>query len=102
MDGLIKQLSAEALEAMRLVSPRTNIDNLKARVLIMHDREDALVPAEESRRLAEALGENRNTYYTEFSLFQHVDPTRSVSPPVYAREAFKFFLHMYNIIKELS
>ncbi|MCH7786883.1 MAG: hypothetical protein IIC22_05170 [Chloroflexi bacterium] len=102
VDGLIEQLSAEALENMRLISPRTNIDNLKARVLIMHDREDALVPAEESRRLAEALGENRNTYYTEFSLFQHLDPTRSVSPPVYAREAFKFFLHMYNIIRELS
>lgn len=102
VDGLIRQLSAEALEAMRLISPRTNIDNLKARVLIMHDREDALVPAEESRRLAEALGENRNTYYTEFSLFQHVDPTRSVNPPLYAREAFKFFLHMYNIIRELS
>ena len=102
VDGLLGQLSAKALENMRLISPRMNIDNLKARVLIMHDREDALVPAEESRRLAEALGDNRNTYYTEFSLFQHLDPTRPVSPLVYAREAFKFFLHMYNIIRELS
>ena len=99
---LLEALAPSTLEKMRLVSPSTQIDRLKARVLIMHDREDDLVPSEESRRLAEALPEGADTYYTEFSLFQHVDPTKSVSPPVYARELFKLFLHMYNVLREIS
>ena len=35
---------------MDRVSPSRDIDNLKARVLVMHDTEDNNVPAEESRR----------------------------------------------------
>ncbi len=102
VDGLIARLPAEALETLRTISPSTHIENLRARALIMHDREDSLVPSEESRRLAEALGDDQSAYYTEFSLFQHVDPTRPASPPVFAREAFKLFLHMYNVLRELS
>ena len=101
-DDLVSQLSPATLESLRLISPSTQIDQLRARVLIMHDREDDLVPSEESKRLADALGPDKRTYHTEFSLFQHVDPTRSVNPPVFARELFKLFLHMYNIIRELS
>ena len=99
---LLEGLAPSSLEKLRLLSPSTQIDKLKARMLIMHDREDDLVPSEESRRLAEALGEEADTYHTEFSLFQHVDPTKSVSPPVYAKELFKLFLHMYNVLREIS
>ena len=98
----MSRLSLETMESLRRISPSTGIHLLKARMLIMHDREDDLVPAEESRRLVDALGEDAGAYYTEFSLFQHVDPTKSVSPPVYARELFKLFLHMYNILGEAS
>ena len=102
VDQLMTQLSPETIESLRLISPSTGIADLKARVLIMHDRADSLVPSEESLRLAEAVEGRNSTYYTEFSFFQHVDPTRSVSPPVYLREGFKLFLHMYNIMRELS
>ena len=68
----------------------------------MHDREDRLVPSEESARLFEALGEDSSAYYTEFAFFQHVDPTRPVSPPTYLKEGFKLFLHMYQIIRAMS
>ena len=101
-DDLMSRLAPETHESLKLISPRTHIDNLKARMLIMHDREDDLVPSEESRRLVQALGPDKDTFYTEFSLFQHVDPTKSVSPPIYARELFKLFLHMYNVMRELS
>ena len=69
-DGLIEQLSPQTKELFRRVSPSTNIDKLSARTLIMHDRADALVPSEESRRMADALSERGNVYHTEFSLFQ--------------------------------
>ena len=107
VDGLIGQLSPETVEFLRIISPSTNIDKLKARVLIMHDRGDRLVPSEESRRLAEALGENSDTYHTEFSFFQkeiqvHADESKGIGPIGYTREAFKFFMHMYNVMREVS
>ena len=68
----------------------------------MHDREDALVPSEESRRFADSLARQGNVYHTEFSLFRHLDPTRAVSPPIYVKELWKLYLHMYNVLRELS
>lgn len=99
---LMEMLPVSTLASLETISPSTRIGDLKARILIMHDREDDLVPSEESRRLAAALGDSSRVYHTEFSLFQHLDPTRPVSPPVYARELFKLFLHMYNVLRELS
>ncbi|MCH7653508.1 MAG: dienelactone hydrolase family protein [Chloroflexi bacterium] len=101
-DVLIESLSASIRASLMGISPSTAIDQLEARVLIMHDREDRLVPSEESARLFEALGEDSSTYYTEFAFFQHLDPTRPVSPPVYVREGFKLFLHMYNVMRAMS
>ena len=71
----------------------------------MHDRADTLVPSEESRRLADALGEDDGAYHTEFSLFTgeiqvHVDDSEGPRPLGYAREAMKFFLHMYNVLRD--
>lgn len=101
-DALIESLPASIRRSLMGISPSTSIDELEARVLIMHDREDRLVPSEESRRLFEALGGDSSVYYTEFAFFQHLDPTRPVSPPVYVREGFKLFLHMYNVMRAMS
>ena len=97
---LVDQLPESVVETLRTISPVTNIEDLEARVLIMHDRQDKLVPSEESRRLAEALASRGGFSHTEFSLFQHLDPTRPVSPPVYARELFKLYMHMYRVLRE--
>ena len=99
---LISELPASMRLKLDAISPATRIENLKARALIMHDKADSLVPSEESRRLADALSERGDVYHTEFSLFQHVDPTRPVSPPIYARELFKLYLHMYKVLRELD
>ena len=101
-DALLAQLPSTFQDQLKLISPSTNIGDLKARVMIMHDREDNLVPSEESRRLADALASRGNFYYTEFSLFQHVDPTRSVGGLTFLKEGFKLYLHMYNIIRVTS
>ena len=102
VEAAVLALPGELLAEMDLVSPAGYAERIKAPVLLMHDRDDDLVPSDESRRLAEALAHNPRLRYTEFSLFQHVDPTRSVSPPVYVREVFKLFVHMYNVLRELS
>ena len=107
VDALIAQLSPETMESLAMISPSSHLDGLKARVLIMHDRADRLVPSEESRRFAEALGDDNDPYHTEFSFFQkeiqvHVDESEGVGLLGFVTEAFKFYLHMYNVLRELS
>ncbi len=99
---LVSSLPDSMIAELDAISPVAGIERLSARVLLMHDREDKLVPSDESRRMADALSERGGVYHTEFSLFEHVDPTRAASPPVYARELFKLYLHMYNVLRELD
>lgn len=97
MDGL----PSDARDTLRRISPSSGMDRLRAKLLVMHDREDSLVPSEESRRLVEALPPDAGVYYTEFSFFDHVDPSRPVGRIEFAREGAKLFLHMYRIMREL-
>ena len=98
-ETLVDSLPPSFTRTIEAISPSTSIAALKAPVLIMHDREDSAVPASESRKLAEALAQRGSVYYTEFSLFQHVDPTRPLPPLTMAREVWKLLLHMYNIMR---
>jgi len=98
---LIEMLPPSTLNSLASISPSSSIEDLRARVLIMHDREDNLVPAAESRRLADALAERGDFTHTEFSLFQHLDPTKPVGPAEYVRELYKLYRHMYMVMDEL-
>ena len=98
---LVDSLPESTLETLASISPKATIDGLKARVLIMHDRADQLVPAAESRRLAEALVDRGDVHHTEFSLFKHLDPTQPVGPAEYVRELAKLYRHMYMVMREL-
>ena len=101
VDQLIKKLPYKIQERLDGLSPSTNITNLTTKVFVMHDREDDLVPVEESMRLADALGHNRDYVYTEFSFFQHLDPTQRVSILNFTSEAFKLYRHLYGILASL-
>ena len=106
VDELMTYLSPKTMEFLQAVSPSTKVDQLEARVLMMHDRGDKLVPSEESRRFAEALGRDSDTYHTEFSLFQkqiqmHVDESVDVDVFGFVKEAYKLSLHIYNIMRNV-
>ena len=103
VDEVVADLSPATATFFRDISPSTGIDNLEARVLIMHDTADKLVPPEESRRLAAAM-DDENIYHTEFSFFQrqiqvHAGDAGDVGPWDYVREASKLYMHMYNIMR---
>ncbi len=107
VDGLMAKLSPATNEFLTIISPSTHIDKVKARVLIMHDLSDKLVPSEESRRLAEALEERGTAYHTEFSFFQnkvqvHKDESTDISFFGYLGEAYKLYMHMYNIMRDVG
>ena len=85
---------------MEAISPSAHIAGLKAKVTIMHDRDDRLVPAAESRRLAEALEDRGNFRYTEVLGFEHVRPASGSGLWQTVKEAAKLYRHMYGIIRE--
>ena len=98
-DKLMQDLPPNLLEELKSISPITNISNLKARVLIAHDREDDLVPSEESRRLADALSDRGDFHHTEFSFFSHVTPNKRVGPFTFVKETLNLFRYTYSIIR---
>ena len=95
---LFEELPEDFREEMARVSPRQHLSNINARLLIMHDQADLLIPVAESRRLAQALGGYSDFRYTETELFEHVRPGSSGSVWQLAREASKLYRHMYGII----
>ncbi len=100
----ITNLNDDTYRFLSAVSPSTNMSMLKAEVLLMHDLHDRLVPAEESRRLADAVIKNGgNVYHTEFSLFQnavqvHKDEAEETGTLNFVKQAFKLYKHMYKIM----
>ena len=96
------QIPQRTRERMVQISPRTHLEGLKARVLIMHDRNDNLVPAYESRRLADALKERGNFRHTEYGIFTHVTPTLRAGLLGSASELWRFFRHMHSIMLQAT
>ena len=101
IDAILHMLPEESLSYLAQISPLTKIDKLKARVLIMHDAQDYMIPSEESKRFRDMLTGDRNSYYTEFSMLNHMDPTGKLTPLQYVQEGFKLYLHLYHVIEEL-
>ena len=80
------------------ISPSTHVDGIRARLLILHDRNDRLVPAAESRRLLAATEGRGDVRYTEVLAFEHVRPSGGGLADLLA-EAGRLFRHMYSIIR---
>ena len=80
------------------ISPSAHVDDIRARLLILHDRHDRLVPAAESRRLLAATQERGDVRYTEVLAFEHVRPSGGGIGALLG-EAFRLYRHMYDIIR---
>jgi hypothetical protein len=88
----------ERLDAM---SPMTYLQDIHAPlILLAHDRDDAVIPIGESRRLVTALEGRAGVRYTEFTMFKHLDPTKVRMPLVaLARELGKFYLSVQPVFR---
>ena len=107
VDQILLNLSVDTIDELRKISPSTNIDQLSAKVFVMHDVADKLVPSEESKRLADFLVQKGQVYHTEFNLFQneiqvHKDDNNNLGFLNRLMELTKLFLHMYNIMLEVN
>ncbi len=69
----------------------------------MHDRGDPLIPYVESRRVRDRLTAiGKPPYYSEFAIFEHVDPTRGGSLRILLRDGVRLFLHAYWVLRALE
>lgn len=88
--------------ALARVSPSSRVDAFRSRAFVMVDRADPLVPWIHSRELAAALPPGTLARYVEFSIFEHVQPTRPLPPLALARELVKLSSTVWAILRELD
>jgi len=71
--------------------------------VLLHDRDDPVVPVSESRHLRDTLASHGGLHYTEFTVFKHLDPTKgNPSPIALARELIRFARAMYPLFEQAA
>jgi hypothetical protein len=87
-----QRLPVTLRERLTAMSPMTYVPDLRAPLIVLlHDRDDPVIPVSESRDLRDALAGRSGLHYTEFTVFRHLDPTKGhASPMALARELLRF------------
>lgn len=98
---LVEAAGANASTRLAQVSPTTYLGDVHARVYLMHDVDDTFVPFTESRELAARAPAGLVARYTEFSIFAHVIPDRSVPWQTFLPDVWRLFWHVQAILLEL-
>lgn len=85
-------------DGLAAISPSNHLDGVRARLLLMHDRNDRHVPVAESRRLVQALSHRDDVRYTEFLAFNHTIPGEGGLLDRIG-QAYRLSRHMYDLIR---
>ncbi len=93
-----------ALQAnLAALSPLPRIAQVRARLFIMYDRNDPLLPFTGSRDMcAAAKAAGLKPYCSAFSIFQHVDPKRPGNPFTLAHDLTELYLHAFAVLRSLQ
>ncbi len=97
-EQLYSTLPDDFRDGLAGISPSNHVEAVRARLLVMHDRDDRHVPVTESRRLVEAVGERKGDRYTEFRSFSHTLPGEGGLLDRLG-QAFRLSRHMYGLIR---
>ena len=100
-EELYATLPSDLREDLARVSPSTHVGDIRARIFVMHNRYDTLVPAAESRRMLEAMRDRVKVRFTEFVAFDHTAPGGG-GPLTILGQAARLYRHMYDIIRIAS
>ena len=96
---LLDKLPQKFQDDLLTLSPSNHINDLQSQMFIMHDFNDSNVPSEESRRLYNSLDKENGIHYSEFLLFDHMDPDRSLDFVAWSKEVWKLYVHLYQIMR---
>jgi pimeloyl-ACP methyl ester carboxylesterase len=100
-DTALRRLPPALQERLRAMSPLTYIRDLIAPLVVLcHDRDDPVIPVSETRALVAAMPRGISVRYTEFTVFQHLDPTRSkASRLALSVELVRFWRAVYPLFR---
>lgn len=88
-------------ERLSRFSPDQNIDNVKTKVFILHEKSDTFVPYTESVKLKQTLEEKNKSYdYHLANLFEHVQPKKGLSVEM-IREFLGLFVFLHKVFMYL-
>ncbi len=99
--ALFDRMPEDFRQGLKDISPSVHLSGVRARLLIMHDVGDPLIPVGESRRLVKTLQEagREDLRYTETAIFDHVRPGGDRNLWELTKGASKLYRHMYGIIR---
>lgn len=102
VETALHRLPLAMQERLTALSPLSYLGDLHAPLIVFgHDRDDLVIPVNESRRLWSALSGRAGVRYTEFTMFQHVDPTKGkLSLFGFVQQLGKFFLYVYPMFRQ--
>jgi hypothetical protein len=89
-------------ESLTALSPLSYLEDIHAPLIVFgDDRDDLVIPVSESRQLWSALSGRAGVQYTEFAMFQHLDPTKRKLPLFqFVQQLGKFFLYVYPMFRQ--
>jgi dienelactone hydrolase len=93
--------SPEVAERFARISPASYLNQLHARLYLMHDVNDPFIPFTESRHLVASAPPGVVARYTEFSIFEHVIPDRPVPWQTFLPDVWRLFWHVHSALSEL-
>ena len=97
---LLAQMPPRVHDLLRTLSPQSTLANLKARLYVMDDVGDTLIPYVESRALVAALN-GSYARHSKFSIFSHVDLDRLANPVRSVPQLWSLFLHMNQVFHSI-
>lgn len=99
--GKKNALASDLTKRLLRFSPHQNLDSLKAKIFILHEKSDTFVPYTESIKLKQALEEKKvSVVYYHANLFEHVQPKKGVSYEM-AKEFLGLFGFLHKVFMHL-
>ncbi len=95
---LIERLPSDAVVELDYLSPKTSIGDVKAEMIIIHDRADPFIPYTESRRLRDAADRRADLHFSEIRLFEHVQPKLNQRPEIIALDTTRLLYRLYQLL----
>jgi len=101
--ALLDELPARFKQDAQSLSPLVSIGRIRARLFIMYDANDPLLPYTGSRDLCTAASNaGLRSYCSRFAIFQHVDPTRGGNLLAVGHDLVELSMHAFAVLRTLQ
>lgn len=87
-------------DRMAAISPSEGVTRIKARLYVMHGREDSHIPVTHARALAQDTPPGTLVQYSEFDMFVHVMPNPDVDTLTLAWDLLRLGRHTWLVSQE--